>query len=255
MKSTCGHEDDKLVLCCTHWFKVEEEEETFVILMAQYNISYSCSNTLMKLIKGSFHRPPPSKNLAKTTNRWVTKSSVSNKEMQALVCCCVTDLSFLHQLCSFTPFTPLLNPPFLLFVLSFSWWAQYHMERNTVNLGLPSWQDPLSASCHSHFWGRGKKGNFDSQGGKWNLLDSLPPPSRRPQAGGARGWQGAPPVQWTQPDKRGAPHRVVSSARTAPVKKEKGEMFAVIVFVCASKHYSCWGSAGQEVAEHLSAKG
>lgn len=48
-----------LVLCCTYWFKVEEEEETFVILMAQYNISYSCGDTLMKLIKGSFHRQKP----------------------------------------------------------------------------------------------------------------------------------------------------------------------------------------------------
>lgn len=39
-----------------------------------------------------------------------------------------------------------------------------------------------------------------------------------------------------------------ASARTAPGKKEKGGMFVVIVFVCASKHYSCWGSAGQQVA-------
>lgn len=70
------------------------------------------------------------------------------------------------------------------------------------------------------------------------------PPSRRPQAGGARRWQGAPPVQCTQPDKKMVHIEGCASARAAPVKKEKGGMFVVRVFVCASKSYSCWGSAG-----------
>lgn len=96
----------------THWFcavqidsKVKEGEETFVILVAEHNISYSCGDTLMKLIKGSFTGKKP----IKTTNRWVTKSSGPKREMQALVCYCVTDLPLLCQLCSFTPFMPLLN--------------------------------------------------------------------------------------------------------------------------------------------------
>lgn len=80
----------------------------------------------MKLIKGSFHRQKP----AKTTNRWVTTSSVSNREMQALVYYSVTDLSLLCQLCSFTPFMPSLNPPFFFFVLSFL--GEHSVTRNGI---------------------------------------------------------------------------------------------------------------------------
>lgn len=162
----------------TRWFcavqidsKVEEEEETFVILMAEHNISYSCGDTLMKLIKGSFHRQKTCQG-----HKHMSNKIQCLRGMQALVCYCVTDLSFLSRLCSFTSFMPLPNPPFLFFVLSISWWAQYHMEWNMINLGLPSWQCPLSASSYSHFWGREKTQNFDSQGGKWKLLDSPPCP-------------------------------------------------------------------------------
>lgn len=150
--------------------KVEKEEETFVILMADHNISYSCGDTLMKLIKGSFHRQKTCQDHKQMSNK-IQCLKQGNAIFSVLLC----GLSFLHQLCSFTP---LLNPPVFFFVLSFSWWAQYQMEWNMVNLGLPSWQCPLSLSCHSHFWGTEKRQNFDSQGGKWNLLDSpsaLPP--------------------------------------------------------------------------------
>jgi len=34
-----------------------KEEETFVILMREHNLSYSYGDALMKFIKGTFHRP------------------------------------------------------------------------------------------------------------------------------------------------------------------------------------------------------
>lgn len=37
--------------------KVKEGEETFVTLMAEHNLSYSCGDAIMKFIKGTFHWP------------------------------------------------------------------------------------------------------------------------------------------------------------------------------------------------------
>lgn len=112
--------------------------------------------------------------------------------MQVLVCYCVTDLSLLQQFCSLAPFTPLLNSPFLFFDLSFSWWAQYHIEWNMVNLGLPSWQSPLSACCHSHFWGRGKRQNFDSRVGNETYWILYPATTTHPiQKASSWRWQEA----------------------------------------------------------------
>ena len=37
--------------------RVKEEEGTFIILMAEHNLSYSCGDALMKFIKGTFHGP------------------------------------------------------------------------------------------------------------------------------------------------------------------------------------------------------
>lgn len=37
--------------------KVKEGEETFVMLIAEHNLSYSCGDVIMKFIKGTFHWP------------------------------------------------------------------------------------------------------------------------------------------------------------------------------------------------------
>lgn len=55
IRSAYRHEAD--TLCAAQIdSKVKEEEETFVILVTEHNLSYSWGDALMKFIKGTFHR-------------------------------------------------------------------------------------------------------------------------------------------------------------------------------------------------------
>lgn len=228
MRSTCGHEADTRILCCTDWFKgwggrrdichPDGRTQHFLFLRWYLNETYQ---RVFSQAKTCQDHKQMSNNIQCFKQR-----NASFSVLQCYWFVFVMPVVFFHS------FHAIAKPSLFLLCPEFSWWAQCHTEWNMVNLGLPSWQCPPTLGAEE------RPKTLVPRVGKetyWILSRAPQPPlpSNRPQARGGRGWPGTRPVQWPNLTKGMRHTEWRASARTAPVKKEKGGMFVVIVFVQA----------------------
>lgn len=175
--------------------KVKEEEETFVILMADHNISYSCGDTLMKLIKGSFHRQKTCQDHKQMSNK-IQCLKQGNAIFSVLLCglSFFTPVMFFHSIAKSSCF--LLCPE--LFLMSTISDGMEYGQFGSAILEVPSVivlpLPLLGYRKETKLWFPGWE--MKPTGFSFRAATHAHPESLKLEV--ARGWQGTLPVQCTQ---------------------------------------------------------